>query len=413
MKRLYTLMLVLLCALSASADIEFFLVSDSIFEAAKYNWTEYERPDGSKITMLGNERYMVDDDGIILLNGKWQYIQITDKPFYLLTYDTETGQTDLLYAYDTYYDTEYDETTGSYVKSGDYWYGTYTPYGSRLEQIMTKDENGNDIDNWKSLHYQQPWVSLWFTYDNYNGDNTYYYFNMESGLYAVQAAFDGIGAGIVLSMYKLYDLFMPEDYKRYPQVIVYEGQKYNSSNVNVNVWYTYYTITGGKDQTSTKYVEKSSKFVTEENVIPSGEYAGYRYVRLYSNWSPNKWLSIRNVGGDFTYIVGVKDWGTLEPDAWYNYEKNRHECKYQVNLPSGSEVWAIWDVEGKRVKVLENTDFQNILSDASAIDSPAAVPYSTNYYSLDGRVVDNPKTGEIYIHNGKKVVYRSVLPWNK
>lgn len=272
---------------------------------------------------------------------------------------------------------------------------------------MTIDENGNKIDDWSVLKDKEPWQAYWFTFENFN-DQVYYWFKMQSGLYAVQAANDGINAGIVLSMYRLYDLIMPANYYRFPSVSVQEGHTTTNSNISVNTWYTYYTITGGnKTSTSVKMTEKNTKYMTEENVIQSGEYAGCRYVNSYNNWDSGMYLNFVDVGRNLLQIDGVSDYGTLEPNTWYNLTPNPIYYKYyKVNLPLGSKIWVIWDIDGKRVKVVHDADFQKILSDATAIDNPIEVPYSPYYYSLDGQVVENPTPGKIYIHNGKKVVYK-------
>lgn len=416
MKRLYTFLFILLCTITASAKIEYYLLSDSIFEPTDYHKTEYTKPNGEKVSMSAYERFMADEDGLILLTGEWQYIQITDKPFYVLKYNTETDECNFLYAYDTYYDLKYDASTDTY--SREYWYGTYNPRGSRLAQIMHGNCSLRDYSCWElwGSHKTQPWEALWFTEENYN-DEIYYCFNMSQGLYAICAVFTDDNSDIVLQTYRIDDLLMPEC--RYPFLRIYQGQTETSSNISVNTWYTYYTITGGNiTNTYLKMTEKYTRMMEGKNIIPNGEYAGCQY-ECFSTWPSNYYVSFTYPHYSTSYnsgygykIEGVESKSKIETDKWYELQilnstgGGYGTCYYGVNAPSGSKLWLIWDIDGKRVKVVHDADFQKILSDATAIDNPIEVPYSPNYYSLDGQVVENPTPGKIYIHNGKKVVYK-------
>ena len=42
---------------------------------------------------------------------------------------------------------------------------------------------------------------------------------------------------------------------------------------------------------------------------------------------------------------------------------------------------------------------------AGISSTPASEQKATNWYDLNGRLVTSPKKGQLYIHDGKKVVY--------
>ena len=400
MKRIYAFLFVMLCTLTASAEWQIYLISDSIFEPTRFKETMYTKPNGDNIYMYGYERKMVDDDGMVLLTGQYQYMQITNEPFALLQYDDETGEFFYYYAYDWYYETVLDPETNTYVPAPDatYWYGQWMPWGSQVQQEMCYDADGNNVDSWWYLNQtEQPWHCLWWTF-NCCTEKPYYYFSVDPGLYIVSISADEHGIGPVLLMYKICDLD-PIPINFLPHFSIYDTS--TESNVNVNVWYTYYTITGGKDKTKTSVVNQYAFDGT--NVFPAGEYAGCQYAELRYNWKYSMWgrFFYPSDGWDGIEYYLENPWPQL--DTWYNLSKDEYyqEVKFS-DYPDGG-VWLIWDLDGKRVKFLNDADFQKELADATGVASTLAEPASAPTYSLDGKVVTNPEPGQVYIQDGKKI----------
>lgn len=403
-------MLIMLCTLSASAEWKFYLMSDSIFSPTKFESTSYTKSNGTVIKMSGTQRLLVDEDGLIELTGDYKYVQITEKPFALVAINYETEEYYFLYAYDWYYDVEYNENTGNYDAVSDYYHGKWNPEGSQIWKGFTA--NGM-IDSWKYTNYEDIYEYLWFTYDCYT-EKPYYYFGSEPGLYVVRLTQDKYEFGIVMEMYRLADLKpIPTITDDYPTMSLSYVATTKKDNVNVNVWYDYYTITGGT--TTQKSIAQAEQYIMNgDNVISSGEYAGCQYIKLPSEWSGyNVFICYPEYNENwkfnwqYYYIETPNDYPQF--DKWYDLKAFDSGAsgifsKWKDSYPGN--VGVIWDVEGKRMKFLKEADFQKILSDATAIDNPTQIPYIPYYYSLDGQVIENPTPGKIYIHNGKKVVYK-------
>ena len=404
MKRIYAFLFVMLCTLTASAEWQIYLISDSIFEPTRFDRTEYTKPNGEKISMCAYERKMVDDDGMILLTGQYQYIQITNEPFALLQYDDETGDFFYYYAYDWYYETEYDPVTGTYVPTPDaeYWTGEWYPWGSQIEYDMCHDADGKKIDSWACPAVgkltNQPWHCLWWTGECYT-EKPYYYFSVDPGIYIVNISADEHGIGPVLIMYKIWDLEpIPLDF--IPHLSTYTTT--TESDVNVNVWYTYYTITGGSSKTKIKHL--IDYVLDGTQVFTAGEYAGCRYIKLADWWGFSEYGQFFYPGdGAYSerYFIeesypSLGQWYKLSPD---------YDCSLRFDTMSYPDdgVWLIWDLDGKRVKFLNDADFQKALADATGVASTLAEPATAPTYSLDGKVVTNPEPGQVYIQDGKKI----------
>ena len=403
MRRIYTLLFVMLCTLTVSAEWHTYLVSDSIFEPKKVDVTEYTKPNGQKFKMYGYQRHMVDDDGMVLLTGEYQYMQFTDKPFMLMQYDDETDEYYYYYAFDWYYETVLDPETDTYVPAPDatYWYGQWDPWFSQLHTDMCNSKD----DNWlwaqdRIMNGTKPWQYLWWTYENYTGI-PFYYFSVDPGLYIVNIFADEHGIGPVLALYKVCDLDpIPVTYK--PHLRIFKSS--SSSDVNVNVWYTYYTITGGSTKTKDNLIDEYVMDGTQ--MFPAGEYAGCQYAKL-----PNK-IWTNSMSGRFYYpaegatddnVYYLEDYVT-ELDHWYPLSKeNTYPLYFTSGLYPDGGAWVIWDIDGKRVKFLNDADFQKALADATGVASTLAEPTSAPTYSLDGKVVTNPEPGQVYIQDGKKI----------
>ena len=407
MKRIYAFLFVMLCTLTASAEWQIYLISDNIFEPKKVDKTEYTKPNGEKISMYGYERKMVDDDGMVLLTGKYQYMQITNEPFALLQYDDETGDFFYYYAYDWYYETVLDPETNTYVPAPDatYWYGQWYPWGTQIQEEMEFDENGNMIDNWgvgvqNRITNKEPWQCLWWTGQCYT-EKPYNYFSVDPGLYIVSISADEHGIGPVLIMYRICRLDpIPLNYQ--PHFSTY--YKSTESNVNVNVWYTYYTITGGRDKTYTRPLD--NYIFDGSQVFEAGEYAGCRYVKLDNIWKKDAWgeFYYPAEGANSVHYYIEESYPKL--GTWYKLSRDYNEYQYNAhfsNIPFDGGAWLIWDLDGKRVKFLNNADFQKALADATGVASTLAEPATAPTYSLDGKVVTNPEPGQVYIQDGKKI----------
>lgn len=341
------------------------------------------------------------DTTICLSPNKHHYIQVTDKPVYLYIYDTQESTFNAMYAYDFYPD-----------GSGN-GFGTWVPSTSPLcSQYGAQDgwwsTYKSDLYDWDThsyptrrsynvAQYAQPYQNQWWTLDNFYEEN-YRYFEMEPGLYYAKAFYtDEKGFdSFIIQMAKLGNLSKLSS-SAYPR-ITSEIQK-KKETVNVTSMYTYYTVTG-----STRYVwtNNGEYLFNDDCKISDGEYQGY-YCRVlgsgarYYIYPP---ASLRSGHYKIDSNPAI--------DTWYKLTPSEASGDY-FTAPAG-QVYVIWDVNGERVKFIsEETYEKEILQHMSAtsISTPTITPYAPDtYFNLQGVAVENPIPGQIYIHNGKKILYK-------
>lgn len=340
---------------------------------------------------------------IDLSPDSYHYIQITDKPVYLFLYDTQTDDLQMLYAYSYFGSDDYPNGYG-------YWSPTTSPLCNEVGKkdgwwhSIKTDEYDFKTHQWVYRRYwdvpqtTQPLEFQWWTLDNLKEGTNYRSFKMEPGLYYVKVYYDNSNNfdSFVITMGKLGNLtdIRPAAFPR----ITSEVQE-KKETVNVNNMYDYYTVTG-----STRYVwrTKDQYLFTEDCIIQDGEYKGY-YCKTIGS------------GGRF-YIQPPASlrsgYYKIAPnpviDKWYELTPTTESGDY-FTRPAG-QVYVIWDVNGERVKFIsEETYEKEILPHMSAtsISTPTITPYAPDtYFNLQGVAVENPIPGQIYIHNGKKILYK-------
>lgn len=361
----------------------------------------------------GIDRNRIYSDTLVYLSpNKHHYVQITDKPVYLLVGDTQTGNVQQLYAYDYYPNGQYENG-----------YGTWIPSKSPLCSSIGSKEGWTY--QYKSTEYdwtRHEWIyrtgyyvstssepvefHRWTFEDFYQ--NNYNSFKMEPGLYYVEPFFDDSEGfqSFVITMAKLCDLYSISS-SAYPR-ISRDTQKKNGS-VNVSQIYDNIYVTG-KDWY--EWVTYATYIFEDERKITGGEYNGY-LCQCIGNISTTDKYFIYPPASKYSsgsYIIN----GNPKPGVWNNLTYNSGSSQAVSFLSSdwdyNAKAYAIWDLNGNRIKFITEETYKKEVADyvgPTAISTPNIKIYDPDtYFNLQGIPVETPTPGQIYIHNGKKVVYK-------
>lgn len=398
MRRIYTLLLFALCVLSASAQLHMYLVSDSICEVSD---PHYKGKD------TGFARDTVCSTGMIDLSTDYRHfkgeggcIQVTDSPIYIAVYDEEEDKVYWLKAVDVYFD--FDIVDNQIVPTSGYKSGQWIPSNSKWYSEKGWNKYYSDRLT-KKYDIMELWWSL---YDL--TEIPYDYFIMDPGLYYMEAYIEPHDLGYVFDWYKLGNLD-PLPYPDVPSVRWQSRHTINNSTVNVNVYYTYYTIRGYDHPDS--YYWETEKYKKANGQFTSGEYEGCYYIKVEA-WNSEVMRFHFERPQDMSWYTINKDNNYAFFDVWYDLVKMSDEHKPYDAIALGTNIftdyYAIWDMENNRVKFIKGNELNSILT---AVEVPYAIPEETPYYTLGGNRVTTPIPGQIYIHNGKKIVYKSDGPF--
>ncbi len=390
---------------------EMALFSDSIHEVS---------------SLLGSPDLRIYADSLIYLDpDAYHYVQITNKPVYLICHDTQDDKYFWMYPYDYFYEMTLNEETDYWEPSSEYYFGTWTPSNSTLcSQIGKKDGWWERLSIfgsagsgawWYPEQYftsynvstsAQPYEYQWWTFDNYN-EEIYTHFKMEPGLYYVKtyAGLHYFASSVVLEMRKLKDLKEGISPRAYPRITSEVQQKKESVNVSSIYDNIYVTGKNWYEWTSNGY------YIFDEDVkIHGGEYEDYYCKRLGDGgrWYIQPPASMYSSG---YYKID----SAPQPDIWYNLTYSDSFEYFQfpnwTNWTGGRYV--IWDVKGERVMFIKEDKYTNEINDyigiVNSISAPEATmtPYAPDtYFNLQGIPVESPQSGQIYIKNGKKILYK-------
>lgn len=183
----------------------YYLVSDSIFEASDHTYLN---------------RDTVDVYGFIPLTGDDQFIQITNKQFYVACYDAVTDSSFYLYAASVAF--HIDETTGESIA----YMGEWNP--SEYNQSRNK--------GWKNVKNQDfSYYYLWWSMENLREETAYSFSGLETGMYYVKLEKEMMKTGsnpndAVVLFAKMSDLNPLTSTYDYPIVGLYKYTEHTSTS---------------------------------------------------------------------------------------------------------------------------------------------------------------------------------------
>ncbi|MCQ2088392.1 MAG: hypothetical protein MJZ37_10085 [Bacilli bacterium] len=336
----------------------YYLVSDSIFEASSYTYIE---------------RDSVDTYGFIPLTGDDQFIQITNKPVYVVCYDAVADSAFYLYAHSAAYNI--DENTGEPVL----WMGEWNP----------SSYNKANNKGWKNVKNASfPYMYLWWSMENSHEEKYYSFSDLVSGMYYVKLEKETMKTGYnsndaVISFFKMDDLNPITPVWNYPIIQIYEYTKHTQTSYassssgsgyskygslyNYNAFTMMYSLahgssSRGSSSTSTYYTwdSKEKKYLSKYSFMDSGYFEGYYTCYVEGVYEKNKAVVLYLPKDNTAY--GVKKTNVYSDrfeTYWYElvpYNSTDRNWYCPESIPEKS-MELIIDVENKRVCAVPSTFF--------------------------------------------------------